>query len=74
MELLSLFPTLVDVCGLPQPGDQLEGASLVPIIFLTQKVKEKNMNDAIAKIEKLDVSLKPFAKNHCRCRHKKCIW
>ena len=31
-----------------------EGASLVPIIFLTQKIKEKNMNDAIAKIEKLD--------------------
>ena len=31
-----------------------EGASYVPIIFLTQRIKEKNMNDAIAKIEQLD--------------------
>lgn len=31
-----------------------EGASHVPIIFLTQRIKEKNMNDAIAKIERLD--------------------
>jgi homoserine dehydrogenase len=30
------------------------GASYVPIIFLTQRIKEKNMNDAIAKIEQLD--------------------
>lgn len=29
-------------------------ASHVPIIFLTQRIKEKNMNDAIAKIEQLD--------------------
>ncbi len=31
-----------------------EGASHVPIIFLTQRIKEKNMNNAIAKIEQLD--------------------
>lgn len=31
-----------------------ENASYVPIIFLTQRIKEKNMNDAIAKIGKLD--------------------
>jgi len=31
-----------------------EDAKHVPIIFLTQRIKEKNMNDAIAKIEKLD--------------------
>lgn len=31
-----------------------EGASHVPIIFLTQRIKEKNMNDAIARIEQLD--------------------
>ncbi len=30
-------------------------ASFVPIIFLTQRIKEKNMNDAIIKIEHLDV-------------------
>lgn len=29
-------------------------ASYVPIIFLTQRIKEKNMNDAITKIEQLD--------------------
>ncbi len=29
-------------------------ASHVPIIFLTQRIKEKNMNDAIAQIEQLD--------------------
>jgi len=29
-------------------------ASHVPIIFLTQRIKEKNMNDAISKIEQLD--------------------
>ncbi|MFT5395850.1 MAG: homoserine dehydrogenase [Gammaproteobacteria bacterium] len=29
-------------------------ARFVPIIFLTQRIKEKNMNDAIAKIEQLD--------------------
>jgi len=29
-------------------------ASHVPIIFLTQRIKEKNMNDAIARIENLD--------------------
>ncbi len=32
-----------------------EGASHVPIIFLTQRVQEKNMNEAIEKIKKLDV-------------------
>lgn len=32
-----------------------EGASHVPIIFLTQRVQEKNMNKAIEKIKKLDV-------------------
>ena len=32
-----------------------EGASHVPIIFLTQRVQEKNMNEAIAKIQNLDV-------------------
>ncbi len=31
-----------------------EDAKHVPIIFLTQRIKEKNMNDAIAKIERLD--------------------
>ena len=31
-----------------------ENADHVPIIFLTQVVKEKNMNDALAQIEKLD--------------------
>ena len=31
------------------------GASHVPIIFLTQRVQEKNMNKAIEKIKKLDV-------------------
>ncbi|MCH8162908.1 MAG: homoserine dehydrogenase, partial [Proteobacteria bacterium] len=32
-----------------------EGASHVPIIFLTQRVQEKNMNEAIEKIKNLDV-------------------
>ena len=32
-----------------------EGASHVPIIFLTRRVQEKNMNEAIEKIKKLDV-------------------
>ena len=32
-----------------------ENASHVPIIFLTQRVQEKNMNEAIAKIKDLDV-------------------
>ena len=32
-----------------------EGASHVPIIFLTQRVQEKNMNEAITKIQNLDV-------------------
>jgi homoserine dehydrogenase len=31
-----------------------EGESTVPIIILTHRVKEKNMNEAIARIEKLD--------------------
>lgn len=34
--------------------EPVEGASHVPIIFLTQRIKEKNMNDAIAQIEKLE--------------------
>lgn len=34
--------------------EPVEAASYVPIIFLTQRIKEKNMNDAIAKIEQLD--------------------
>jgi homoserine dehydrogenase len=34
--------------------EPVEDASHVPIIFLTQRIKEKNMNDAIAKIEQLD--------------------
>ena len=29
-------------------------ASHVPIIFLTQRIKEKNMNEAISQIEKLE--------------------
>ena len=35
--------------------EPLPGAEHVPIIFLTQRVKEKNMNAAIKQIEKLDV-------------------
>jgi hypothetical protein len=35
VSLLDLFPTLVDVCGLP-PNDQLEGRSLLPLIQDTQ--------------------------------------
>ena len=31
-----------------------EDATLVPVIFLTQKIVEKNMNEAIAKIEALE--------------------
>lgn len=31
-----------------------QGAAYVPIIFLTQRIKEKNMNEAITKIEQLD--------------------
>jgi homoserine dehydrogenase len=31
-----------------------EAATLVPVILLTQKVTEKNMNEAIRKIEALD--------------------
>ena len=34
--------------------EPVDGSSHVPIIFLTQKVLEKNMNEAIAQIEKLD--------------------
>ncbi len=34
--------------------ESVEDASYVPIIFLTQRIKEKNMNDAIEKIEQLD--------------------
>jgi homoserine dehydrogenase len=33
----------------PEPG-----ASLVPVIFLTQRVRERNINEAIRKIESLD--------------------
>lgn len=35
--------------------EPLPGAEHVPIIFLTQRVKEKNMNAAIEQIEELDV-------------------
>ena len=35
--------------------EPIEGASYVPIIFLTQRIQEKFMNDAIKLIEKLDV-------------------
>jgi homoserine dehydrogenase len=34
--------------------EPINGASHVPVIFLTQRVKECYMNDAISKIVKLD--------------------
>lgn len=41
VELIDIYPTLVDLCGLPQPSFKLQGKSLVPILKdPNAKVKE----------------------------------
>jgi arylsulfatase A-like enzyme len=32
VELLGIYPTLLEACGLPEPVDQLEGQSLLPLL------------------------------------------
>ena len=41
VEFVDLFPTLCDLCGLPQPENQLDGTSFVPILRdLNHRTKE----------------------------------
>jgi len=41
VSLLDLYPTLVDLCGLPQPPQQLDGESLRPLIENPAAVRER---------------------------------
>src|SRR5690606_28549923 len=49
VELIDLFPTLADLCGIPQESlkNQLEGKSLLPIL---QNPKEKGKEFAVSQI------------------------
>ena len=58
VELIDIYPTLVDLCKLPQPGFKLQGKSLVPILNDPNKKVKDTVYTVVTRGQKMGRSIR----------------